>query len=519
VGRPKKSDDELLKLKLAKLKALEEEAKQREMLPYLYGFKDYTWSEEFINEWSTKYQVLTAANQIGKSSSLWRKLIKMALSPERWATVWPDMVHTGQKPSQWWYLYPSKPVATIEFEEKVIPLLPKAPKNDPTYGWDCEYQYGHVTKLAFNSGINIYFKTYAQDVANLQAGSAYVVACDEEVPVDLLPELQMRISATNGYLFFVFTATLGQAFWRQVVEERSQWKDAKIWQVSLYDSMFYTDGTPSRWTKARIQQSIDRCTTKAEVQRRIYGRFVVDEGLKYPTFDRERHLKPWHRVPEDWPVYVGIDGGSGGLNHPAAIAFVAINPARTKGRVVKLWRGDGGDTTAQDIIKQFLDMSVGMPPVITVYYDQAAKDLGTIAERMGLPFMTAEKSHEIGESTLNTLFKTNSLVLYEASADSLAAGIPDDHVEGQKFAQEIESLLSKTNKRDAIDDAVDAVRYCITRLQWDWPNIVLEPQNSEPQVVLNGDELRMAQARDRIDESREPTLLEEMDFWDDLLHG
>jgi hypothetical protein len=88
-------------------------------------------------------------------------------------------------------------------------------------------------------------------------------------------------------------------------------------------------------------------------------------------------------------------------------------------------------------------------------YDQAAKDFHTIAERAGESFLPAEKSHDVGEATVNTLFKNDMLVIF-------------DDPELQKLGTELTSLMRSTSKKHAKDDFADALRYCVVSIPWDW---------------------------------------------------
>ena len=89
---------------------------------------------------------------------------------------------------------------------------------------------------------------------------------------------------------------MGQEFWRKVIEpkpgEREIFPEAWKKQVSIFDCQYYDDGTPSQWTTERIHRTISMCRSDAEVQRRVYGKFVKDSGLKYQQFDRSRNVVP-----------------------------------------------------------------------------------------------------------------------------------------------------------------------------------------------------------------------------------
>ena len=342
----------LLELKQEEL-ALEE-AKQRliEGLPFLYAFPWYEWAWDFYTS-TNRLNFLCAANQISKSSTQIRKCINWATDMSLWSQLWRS------RPQQFWYFYPSKDLLTIEFETKWKQFLPAREfKNDPVYGWKEIWKDKALFGIYFNSGIKVFFKTYAQKVETMQAGSVDAVFCDEEMPVHLLNEIMFRISATNGYFHMVFTATLGQDYWRRVIEPNTKEEEVypEAWkrQVSLYDCLRYLDGSPSPWTPDRIAKQQALCSTKAEIQKRIYGKFVVVGGLKYETFDRSKNMSPNHPLPKTWNIYGGVDIGSGGKEgHPSACCFVAVAPDYRSGRVFRAWRGDDVRTTAGDPVKKF----------------------------------------------------------------------------------------------------------------------------------------------------------------------
>lgn len=511
--------EEIKRLKLEKLKRLEAQQKLQAMLPHLYMHKRYPWQREFEDEVHMRYQVITAANQIGKSSSAIQKLIRLATEPHRWKEIWPNLVDPDNAVLQFWYLYPSYDVATAEFENKWRPLLPRVPEDDPDYGWKPEYARKHIKALYFPR-VNLYFKSYSQDVEDLQSGSVHVLGADEELPVHLLPELQMRTNATDGIMMFVFTATKGQTFWRQVVEDRTVWKDvARIWQVPLHACMKYADGTPSQWTAQRIASAIAKCKDQNEVDRRIFGKFVVDEGRRFPTFSRERHMAPYKKIPVDWPVFVGIDHGAGGgkLNHPAAITFLACEPSYKMAYVIRHWRGDTEVTTSRDTVDWYVRMAQTVKnPIIAIYYDYHAKDVGLFAQKAGLPFQNAEKHHDIGEGCLNALFQNDAVQIFTQSDVSDEENIPGYFLEGYKLAEEFDSLQNNIDKRQAKDDSIDSMRYSAAKIPFDFENLMsmdrLKQILSKPHRMKTVDEQR----RDAMIEGEEPdgsSVDEELEFW------
>lgn len=455
---------------------LERKSKMAEELPHLYGWPWYTWAREFF-ESDTKMNFLCAANQISKSSTQIRKCIHWATEKSLWPRLWSDT------PDQFWYLYPTADVATVEFHTKWKLFLPRGAKKDgPEYGWVPEFEKGKIKAIHFNSGVHLYFKTYAQDTNHLQTGTVYALFCDEELPVQHYDELIFRISSTDGYFHMVFTATLGQEFWRLVMEPESHEEEklieAKKWTVSLYDSQYYEDGTASKWTNERIQIIKNRCKTAKEILKRVYGKFILErEGLKYPQFDIKRHMKPEHPLPKDWLIWSATDPGTGGTAHPAGILFMAVSPDYRKGRVFLGWRGDNiGNTTAEDVLNMHEELkSSNRLTTVEQIYDQGCKDFVTIAERKGLGFSKANKDHTVGEEIVNVLFKNDMISIYETP-------------ELQKLATELSSLRKTTLKRNAKDNMADPLRYLCVAVPWDWQAIGSEiPIGEQEKIPLEDD--------------------------------
>jgi hypothetical protein len=324
--------------------------------------------------------------------------------------------------------------------------------------------------------VTIYFKTYEQDVQHLQTSTVYAVFCDEELPYELFGELRARLTATNGYYHQVFTATLGQDEWRRTIEPESEseelFRGAFKKQVSLYDCLKYKDGSKSFWTLERIKEIELQCVTEAEVQKRVYGRFVVAGGLKCEGFSRTRNVVEKFPVPSDWAIYTGVDIGSGGENnHPAAITLVAVRPDYKLGVVFKGWRGDGISTATSDILLKHEELCTyevpnqsgemikfHMRPTLQSY-DWQSKDFFIIASRAGVAFTPALKGKEHGENLLNTLFKLEMLVIFEGDPEL------------SKLIVELSSLKKDTPKTRAKDDFFDSLKYCIVPIPWDFDGV------------------------------------------------
>jgi hypothetical protein len=501
--------------KQQELALLQQRLALQEMLPHRFGMPWYTWAWDFYQS-RNHMEFLCAGNQISKSSTQIRKAIEWATNKEIWAELWPD---TLSMPNAMWYFYPTKDVVNDEFRLKWLQFLPKD-KEHPVYGWKEVKDKGKINEIQFKSGMTIFFKSYAQDVKDLQTGTIYAIFCDEELPVALFPELQARLNATDGYFHMAFTATIGQEFWRKTIEpkgdEPENFPKAAKWQIDLErgDCTWYMDGTPSPWTKEKVQKAIERCSTPAEKARRVNGKFVVEGGLRYESFDRDRNQTPRHPLPRSWLVFSGIDYGSGGeKGHPSAICFVGVSPDFRQGRVFLGRRFDEVVTTAGDVIESYAEMAKKLPVVLAAY-DFSATDLYTIASRVGLSLTKADKSRDRGTDLLNTLFKAGVLKIFE------------DDPELGKLVTELTSLKKEIHKSDAVDDFIDALRYAVMAIPWDHEYLAvaikqLDDSPPDPEIIetkpKNDTDLRREFYLGR--EDTEASVEDELQEWADLFEG
>ena len=483
----------------------------RKNLPHLYGFPWYEWAWRFFNS-TNRMNLLVAGNQLSKSSTQIRKAIDWCTNTKKWPKLWPK----NPVPRNMWYLYPDSKVATIEVETKWIPeFLPRGPfKDHPVFGWKVVYEKKRVEKIVWNNGVQLHFKTYMQNPSSLQSSTVHAIFCDEELPQSIYDELQFRLAATDGYFHMVFTATLGQEMWWRAMEgtgDQEKFAHAFKQQVSMYDCMKYMDGRPGAFTKERISKIIKTCKSDNEVKKRVYGRFVSDTGLKYPAFDPSRHfVDPFPIVPGDWHLYGGVDPGTGGgTGHPAAMGIIAVRPDYRRAYVCRGKRMDGEDTTSSDILEEFKDMR-GSWTLRNQLYDQASRDFHIIASRAGESFSKSEKSHELGEDIINTLFKNDMLFIFDTS-------------DLRKLGQELVTLKVDTVKRRAADDFIDgAIRYTCTSIPWDWSVLSGDPTDEEieesrrvrPMTEEEYDEWVDEQRRGTVDAERRQRKDGDWESWD-----
>lgn len=455
------SPSQLLALKRRELELLKFKKSHEEKLPHLY-FPMYKWQRKIMDT-TNRVNLLTAANQIGKSSALVRRQIANATDPVRWET----MYGLKKPPAQFWYFYPDSLTLEKEIDTKWVPewLPRKEMETSEQYGWKLKKKHGSYFSLELNAGPIVYFQTYSKSLAAVQAGSVAEISADEELPMEFYSELMFRLTATSGIFTSGFTPTLNQLFWKQAMEGNKILPSALKMSVSMYDCLTYEDGSPSTvMTIEKIRLAEERCKNDTERQRRIYGKFVTEEGRSYYAFEYDKHVKPKPDI-QGWYIYSSVDYGSGKnqesekkakKNHPSAITFIAVRPDFKKGVVFKSWRGDDTKTTAGDVFNKHQELSANLRLTQSVY-DPGAPDFGTIAERNSTPFNKANKSRDLGEDLVNTLFKYDMLTICDEDPESL------------KLAGELMSLMVSNqvsdHKRD--DDLCDSLRYNCMQIPWD----------------------------------------------------
>ena len=429
-------------------------------------------------------RLMTCANQVGKSvGHIWDK-IDRATNIERWPELW------AQRPDLFWFFYTDQDTCNREVVLKWKKWLPQGKYRDSAqYGWelDADRREKEIRGIKFNSGVWLEFKFYTQSPKNLQSATVFDVGADEEMPEPFWDEIYQRISGPNGYFSACFTATLNQQMWWRAMEgkgESEQFPDAWKLQVSKYACIAFDDGSPGLYTEERVKEQEAMCSSQAQVDRRILGKFAAESGRKYWAFDANRHyIKPCP-IPPNWTRYSGVDIGSGGgKGHPAAFYFIAVSPDCRLGYIYKGRRMDGVETTAGDVFNAYV-AERGGDNIVVQSYDYHSKDFGLIAERAGEPFVMADKNHERGEEVINTLFQNDMLFLF-------------DTPEVTKIGSEMLTLMRDTDKRLAKDDASDATRYGLMPIPWDWTALQAKPteeqievQKTKTQAEYLADEIR-----------------------------
>ncbi|MNJ94805.1 Terminase-like family protein [compost metagenome] len=491
---PKLSHEER-ELKLERLRLLEAKKKLEDNLPHLHGYKWYAPFKRFYQSFN-KFSFLFAPNQMGKSVSNIRKCIDWATEPKHWPKI-----SKRPRPTLFFYFYPDLKLSRREIYHKWIPeLLPRNEmKDDPKYGWELIDKQDKLSIL-FNSGVEVVFFGYSQGKASLlalAASSPDAVFIDEEMPPELWPEVSMRVEGSKGKISWCATPDKCHPFYKDIQEGISVLPDSLVITTSMYELLHFEDGTPGPYTKEDIKAREATLGSKAEIDKRVHGKMVAPEGMIFPGFDKERNFKPGQAVPSTWSYYSGIDVGSGGSNHPAAIVIVAVSPMRDEARVVKTWRGDGRQTTSTDILEQYATMREGLV-FMGEFYDFASAEFGLQALRAGIPVQRADKG-KVGIDLINSLFKSGMLTI-------------DENDDAEKLVKELESLRVGKLKTHAKDDLCDALRYAVSRVPWQMKHRFIKATPEE-------EKKKVRETRSNIYE--QTSLLHgaeaEIEFWNDII--
>jgi hypothetical protein len=461
---------------VAEYERLKKIKEMRDGLPHLYCNDLYQWGINFWNCTKT-FNFLFAPNQVGKSALGIRAFIHYHTEPKLWKRF-------SRRPTLSFMLIEDKDTLKREIETKWKPeFLPRnGYENHPQYGWELKYTGQFPSHIIWNTGVITYFKTYGggatKNVSHrLQASTPFIVWADEELPFQLWPELQMRIlsPANRGAMFWqTATPTKGQQYLYEIQNGKTKLPDALVQTVSMYDCLEYPDGTAGHVTLDDIKRREQSLPTQREIDIRVHGRVRKAEGLAVPSFNGEVNIKESHPI-KNWEIYAGIDYGIGGkAAHPPSIVFVKVKPDYTDAKIVNCWKPDNTKRwTVDEVLSRFVDMCNEMgvhPNSVNASYDWACGEMGVISERRGLGLQKANKDRTLGFATLNSLFKNQMLTLFK-------------YGDWEKLVNELETF-SLTGAKE-LDDLIDALRYAIAGIMFNFENIQIEDENPKKEKRIS----------------------------------
>ena len=500
-----KQEVELLKKELALLKY---EQQDRELNPHKY-FDYYPWQHEFIyqEDHIAKYGrfpnrlYLTAANQVGKTFTLMgfsHMLCTDVIFRER---QWGD-----NQPRVIWYVLPTQDHINDFYSEKWEPevLSRGKAKDEGPYAWKVIKKGRDIRGIHFlATNCKLMFITLAAKGSSMQGRSVGAIIFDEEPDTKKLGELETRTASFNdpetglstAILAFAFTPTSAQDYFKKVFCYQDQSFLSKVpndirrkyffdpqlnefrtctkqqekeeifpigptvykRRVSIFEAQRFMSGKPGRYTEARAREYIAGQPSLKDIMVRAFASFEKEDdgGRLYKYFNKDLHTRRMKSFPKSFlkaeGIYTaGLDYGSG-TNHPGGVSIVHINPEKNDARVIKMWRGEKGKvTTAEDIVRKYLEMSQGME-IHFPFYDWSCKDLDTVHWRITGKSLTKAVKDKEGYGFVDTLLKNNLLEFWGYEDEPYLDWI----------VSEFENLSNNTAKKDRLDELTDTVRYAL----------------------------------------------------------
>ena len=139
----------------------------------------------------------------------------------------------------------------------------------------------------------------------------------------------------------------------------------------------------------------------------------------------------------------------------------------SKIRIIDCWREDFLTTTTDDTINQYVRMRSLTKDwrLLRAAYDWgASSDFSILVQRRKLSMVRADKEVDAGVDTLNLLFKTGALKIFEGCT------------EREKLIREIQEVKKGLTTRfqrgrNKQDDLVSALRYAVFGLSWNFEKI------------------------------------------------
>ena len=169
--------------------------------------------------------------------------------------------------------------------------------------------------------VHIVFKSYDAALLDWTGESVGFIHLDEEPPDVLYGQCLARMMASGGYVKMTFTPEAGR---RQVLSQFMD--DMKPGQLLIFaglDQAKHADG------RTHLDpQSLDQllgAIPPHEYELRTTGRPILGAGAVFPVPESMIRLDEPMALPPSFPRLIGMDFGSGGVNHPTAAVWIAFD--------------------------------------------------------------------------------------------------------------------------------------------------------------------------------------------------
>lgn len=158
---------------------------------------------------------------------------------------------------------------------------------------------GFIDFWKLRDGTIIKFKNYEQDVDKWAGDDYDLIDLDEEPPYNIWVECKMRTIDRGGEILLGMTPVNGMTFIFTDIWEKRGSTGIEAWLMDM-------DLNP--YLNQKDKELVLIGLTEQEKRVRKEGKFVALTGLIYgEDFNRKFHVKPRFKVPDEWPVILGID--------------------------------------------------------------------------------------------------------------------------------------------------------------------------------------------------------------------
>lgn len=289
-------DPEVVKLynEIEDLKGIiERRVKDNRLEIYNIGQKVHTKQLDFHKS-AKRVKAVFGGNRTGKTTCGAVEAVSHALG---W-TKYRDL-----KPSSGWVVSQSSDNQKDVTQKEILRWLPKKEIQNiiVRHGRKDDLEGSLIEKIVLKNGYTIGFKTWEQGRESFQGASLGWVWFDEEPPLDVFQECQMRLMDQRGDMWFTMTPLKGLTWVYELIylNERND-PDIEYW-------MFEWDDNP--WISREEIEKLLATMTDEEREARQFGRFTSLSGFAFVELRKEIHIKPVEATPNWYKYYVALDYG------------------------------------------------------------------------------------------------------------------------------------------------------------------------------------------------------------------
>ena len=282
--------DDVLKIN----KKIEKQLKEDRIEIYNIGEKVHKKQISF-HESDKRYKVFLGGNRVGKTVAGAVEAVCHALGHSRFRKL---------TPASGWVVSLTNEVQRDVAQKEILAWLPKRDIKDFVirHGRKDDPANSIIDKIILKNGCTIGFKTCEQGRESFQGTSQGWIWFDEEPPLEIFQECQMRILDTRGDIWFTMTPLKGLTFVYSMfyLNERND-PDIEHWMAEWEDNPWLS--------KDEIDKLISTMTEE-EREARQYGRFTSLCGFAFPELRKEVHVvKPASTIPDYYKRFVCLDYG------------------------------------------------------------------------------------------------------------------------------------------------------------------------------------------------------------------